>query len=167
MNIIITALICFRLLRAQRVTVSALRGSKRHTYTRVVILVEAALPVAIFGIAEAILLVIPRGDTTKTMSDTYLSQTFFCTFYFMFTVREIFLLNVTAMLTRLTIHADPRSAGNHLPGCHRQFIMYKYCRHWGSDYNHRNYHGEGVHFWFDNDNINWEVRGALIPSECL
>ncbi|TFK17618.1 hypothetical protein FA15DRAFT_698385 [Coprinopsis marcescibilis] len=84
-NIMITSLICFRLLRARNIITSVL-GTRRHSlYTRaVVILIEAALPVAIFGLGEAVLLALPRGGNTWEMSAQYISHMFFSGFYYLF-----------------------------------------------------------------------------------
>ncbi|TFK16741.1 hypothetical protein FA15DRAFT_676578 [Coprinopsis marcescibilis] len=85
-NIMITSLICFRLLRARNIITSSVLGTQCHSiYTRVVvILIEAALPVAIFGLGEAVLLALPREGNTREMSDQYISHMFFSGFYYLF-----------------------------------------------------------------------------------
>ncbi|TFK18874.1 hypothetical protein FA15DRAFT_760394 [Coprinopsis marcescibilis] len=85
LNIMITSLLSFRLLRARNSMLGVLPSKHIQIYSRlIIILVEAALPVAVFGIGYAITLVIPLGETTAQISNWQISNMFFSTLYFLF-----------------------------------------------------------------------------------
>ncbi|TFK18879.1 hypothetical protein FA15DRAFT_709469 [Coprinopsis marcescibilis] len=86
-NIIITSLICFRLLRARRTIARLLPSQHMTVYSRVVVvLVEAAVPLTVFGIGYAVVLLVSAGDAAQ-LSDfkgKTIAGHFFATFYFLF-----------------------------------------------------------------------------------
>ncbi|TFK17623.1 hypothetical protein FA15DRAFT_710627 [Coprinopsis marcescibilis] len=86
-NVMIPALICFRILQARRTIVRLLPSKYLTVYTRVVaVLVEAAVPIAVFGLGYAIALVVSQENKSMTSGSVRkeIVNQFFATGYFMF-----------------------------------------------------------------------------------
>ena len=99
-NIMITALICFRLIRQRRMVARLLPSEQLTVYTRViVVLIEAAVPVTVFGIGYAIALLISHGSegVQSGFIGKAIANHFFATFYFLFAVSFLVLSWIAVM----------------------------------------------------------------------
>ncbi|TFK17622.1 hypothetical protein FA15DRAFT_604722, partial [Coprinopsis marcescibilis] len=84
LNISMTFLLCFRLLRARKSMSEAFSRSHLKVYSRMaIILIEAALPVTIFGVGQAILLILPEADSAIEESKRYITLMVFAGLYFL------------------------------------------------------------------------------------
>ncbi|TFK17621.1 hypothetical protein FA15DRAFT_314828 [Coprinopsis marcescibilis] len=84
-NLMVTFLICFRLLRARGSMLQVFDPEHVKVYTRIVaILIEAALPAAVFGVGYAITIQVPYERNTQGISSYHISNVIFAGFYFLF-----------------------------------------------------------------------------------
>ena len=96
MNIMVTFLISLRLLVTSRSISKMLGPSQRMAVGRtpyagvVAILIEAALPLTVFGLGYAISLVVDAGITTESVSRFQIVNGVFAALYFTFVVSRLF-----------------------------------------------------------------------------
>lgn len=87
-NVMVTALISFRLLRARKAMAGVLPRQHLRVYERVVtILIESALPPTVFGIGYAVSLLLPLRSTQEYVTQA-ITSTFFSMTYFAFAVSK-------------------------------------------------------------------------------
>ncbi|KAG2004154.1 hypothetical protein CC2G_002744 [Coprinopsis cinerea AmutBmut pab1-1] len=100
-NVMVTLLISFRLLRARQLMAKVLPCHDFLLYKKVaIILIESALPVAFFGLCYAITLVLvgPMGKSTESASIWQVLNMTFSALYFSFAVRLLLSLAVCSKL---------------------------------------------------------------------
>ncbi|KAJ3522781.1 hypothetical protein NMY22_g11738 [Coprinellus aureogranulatus] len=119
-NVMVTALISFHLLVARR-ALSELVPSKRLTlYNGVVaILIESALPLSLFGLVYASLLVGHSQETTRSIATYESAQTVFSFLYYAFTVSHHFPWKLPSDSASRAGH---RPSPHHLP-YHNQQVL--------------------------------------------
>ncbi|TFK17624.1 hypothetical protein FA15DRAFT_710628 [Coprinopsis marcescibilis] len=87
LNVMITALICFRLLRAHRTLACLLPSQSLTLYTRIVVLlIEAAAPIAVFGLGYAVALLVSQANPAmaRVSVGKEIANEVFATGYYLF-----------------------------------------------------------------------------------
>ncbi|EAU87894.2 hypothetical protein CC1G_01541 [Coprinopsis cinerea okayama7 len=86
LNIMVTGLISFRLIRARKHFAQVIPERNLNLYNGIVaILIESALPLALFGIGHAVALIITPGSTTESASNWQIALSTFSLLYYSFT----------------------------------------------------------------------------------
>ncbi|EAU87195.1 hypothetical protein CC1G_10474 [Coprinopsis cinerea okayama7 len=116
-NTMVTILICTRLLRARRSIAHALPDQHLRVYTKIVIvLIESALPVTVFGIGYAISLVIPMGKTTQLATVWQVMSLIFALLYFGFATLSPQLIIFRVTSGRSWTNSTEMTGGPHVGG---------------------------------------------------